>query len=168
MKKVLHFLFKKPVGQFLSVGLIFVAVAYLGRLYYVDLPEYEEQQETAGAADRLEVMARTLDENLAGSETPQQLLDAAPEFTAWNPFDLPCGGYTAEFHGDAEIWTLLGIENGAETKFQYRFERRGGDILLRARRDTDCDGLYSTYSLAISSGLTGLKWGDVERHNLNE
>lgn len=169
MKKIFEFFFKKPIGQFIGIGLFCVAVAYLGRLYYVDLPAHEAKTEAKAGAERLEEMASKLDSGLSAAEDRQAFVAGLPPLTSWNPVELACGGYEGEFHGDLEIWQTLGIESGAKTRFQYRFEKSDLGFVLRARRDSDCDGIYVTHTLeGVTNWTSTLRDYDVVTQNDGE
>ncbi len=169
MKKIFEFFFKKPIGQFIGLGLICVAAAYFGRLYYVDYPTHQATEEAKSGAERLEEMASMLDDALSAAEDRQAFVAGLPPLTSWNPVEIACGGYEGEFHGDLPIWKTLGIESGKKTRFQYRFEKSDLGFVLRARRDVDCDGIYVVHTLeGVTNWSSSLRDYEVITQNSAE
>ena len=151
MKAVLTFLFKKPSGQALLVGLLVAATAYGARLYYVDLPRKQEVGRAQAGPAQLEAMAEALDAAMSSAPDRDAFVETLPKITQWYPADIPCDGAGSFSPTRAPVWDTLALPKDGESEFQYRFDRHGTGFVLRSRRDTDCDGIYVVHTLRAAS-----------------
>ena len=168
MKKVIAF-FKRPIGQFIGIGLLVVGSAYLGRFYYVDMPKLRQTEQAKTGPERVIEIAEKLQSEFTRAEDGDAFVQSLPKRTAWNPATLECGASGTFDEGDSAFWSMLGVEAVKETLFQYRFERMGDAYLLRARRDSDCDGLHVVHLLRGNTDWTAiLRDANIESKNIDE
>lgn len=166
MRPIINFL-KKPTGQFIAIALFLAGVSYTARLVYVDKPREDEALRARSGADRIGEIAQALVKKFDTSEDPAALLNTLPELADWYPADLPCGRPT-NLPKPSVFWADLGFKEAAETYYQYRFERRQGAFVLRARRDQDCDGLHVVHTLRGALQWPSAHVGNLETQNADE
>lgn len=151
MRWFINFL-KKPTGQFIAIAVFLAGVSYTARLVYVDKPREDEALRARSGADRVVEIAQQLVSTGEGAENSDAFLNTMPEFADWYPSNMPCG-LPVKLQKPDPFWQSIGFKDGAETFYQYRFERRGAAFVIRARRDQDCDGLFAVHTVR-----GGLKW----------
>lgn len=151
MDRALNFLFKTNSGRLLLVALVAALAAYAARVVLVDIPAQEAKNASGVGADNLEAMGEAL------SEALDERADVAAELparTQWYPVDVPCGA-EAPYAGPRDaVWDLLRLPKTGKTQFQYRFEFAAGEVKMRARRDSDCDGFYAVWLLEGDANST--------------
>jgi len=159
LKGILNFFFMTNTGRIVFVCLLLILGAYVGRIVLVDAPQAEKKEQREVGPRRLDEMASRLQKAI--SDGDDHFVDSLPQRSAWYPADLPCAARKKAPEKREPIWDLLGMERGVEVGYQYRFDRSDGVFTLRARRDSDCDGIYVVHTLEGRtddwSSITGTK-----------
>ena len=164
--RVVQYFRNSPTAGIITVGLLIVGAFYAARLYYVDVPKLEQKAESQAGAERLEAMADALEEYI-GAEG-KAAAASLPARTDWYPRELPCAGEVAFGAADSPIWATMKVEADETTAFQYRFEYLEDHFVLRARRDSDCDGLYAVWVLEGRTDWSALLGRTTSAQNVRE
>jgi hypothetical protein len=165
---VLKYLFGTNTGRAILVGLIFLGAMATARWYYVDRPRALEAEARGAGAALLESMAEKLDDAVSEAAETELFVASLPKLTEWYPADLPCDA-RLPFPAERDpVWDVLGAPKDGTTAFQYRFERTDNTFKLRARRDADCDNLYTVHTLTGSTDWTSMMSTEMETQNLGE
>lgn len=168
MTGILKFLFTNNTGRALLVGLIFLGSMAAARWYYVDRPRALEDEARGAGAALLESMAEQLEDARSNADDTEAFAKTLPARTEWYPADLPCGA-RIDFPIERDpVWEVLGAPTKGKTAFQYRFERFDGVFKLRARRDSDCDNLYTVHTLTGRTDWTTMTNSELETQNSGE
>ncbi|MGM0555010.1 MAG: hypothetical protein ACQEVA_01400 [Myxococcota bacterium] len=166
MKKFIQFFTKTQTGRAIAVGAVILAFAYGAKQYYEHTKENQRTRDARDASTMLNSMAESLEEHLA--EEDDATLADLPERTDWFPSGLACGANTT-FPEPTGVWSALGVEKGADTRFEFRFERDADDgFKIIARRDSDCDGIYYVVTQTAKKSMTGGFYMRSETQNANE
>ena len=166
MRAVINF-FKRPTGQFVAIALFLVGVSYTARLVYVDKPREDEAAVARTGKDLIQDMAGSLLKQSAAAADRDGFIDGLPVRTEWYPAATPCAA-VIPIQIDDPFWSPLGLKNGVNTAYQYRFDRTAGSFVFRARRDRDCDGLFVVHHLNGTIVWPDGILGEVESQNVGE
>ena len=167
LTRITNFLFTHPIGRFILIGGVALLVAYAVRFYYIDRPRIAREDLRVSGMERLDAMAASLGEALEGDDG-EAIRERLPERSAWYPAELPCGAELAYPVPREPLWDVLGLPADGATGFQYRFDQQGERFVLRARRDTDCDGFYLVYTLTGSTDWTSVVGNRTHVQNAEE
>ena len=168
MSGVLKYLFGTTTGRAIVVGLIFLGAMAAARWYYVDRPRQLEEEARGAGAALLESMAEQLDDARDEASDGDAFANSLPERTEWYPADLPCDARIPFPVERDAVWEVLGAPSKGKTAFQYRFEKTENTFTLRARRDSDCDGIFSVHKLTGSTDWASITSTDLETQNIGE
>lgn len=166
LQNLTHFLTQTNTGRLLVVALALLLGAYGARLYFVDMPARQEKEQAAAGSERIEAMADALEDVIG--ERGAEMGEGLPTRTAWHPADLPCAARKKFGTPNDPVWGTLGVDPEEETAFQYRFEYSDEQFVIRARRDSDCDGLYAIWTLEGHTDWSGLLGRTVRAQNSDE
>lgn len=165
MKKFIDFFTKTQTGRALAIAAVVLALAYGGKQYYTHTNESQRTRDARDANGTLTTMADSLEAHLEDSDDAE--LDDLPAHSGWFPERLDCGA-DSSFPEPDGVWSWMGIEAGEATRFQFRVERIDEGFRLRARRDSDCDGLYYVITQDSRESMTGGFYRRTESQNVNE
>ncbi len=164
MNKIAAFFWRTRTGRILLVVGAAMGVAYGLRVALVDLPAMRAKEAARIGAATLEEMGERLADALDTAE--DKPLDL-PTLTEWYPANVPCAADAPLPMPREAVWDVLGLPaDDSRTKFQYRFQKNGAGYEIRARRDSDCDGLYAVWLLSMSS--SGVLGREVTAQNIQE
>lgn len=136
--KIIKWLLSSKIGLALLIGIIAIATAGAAQFYFFEKPEIEKKNAIEEGAETLERIADLLEEaSKSGGKWP--------EITTWFPKYLPCAAKVTIT--TIPPWNKLGFKTGSKTKFQYRLETQNDGYILRARTDSDCDGIFAIYTI---------------------
>ncbi len=168
MKGVLNFLLKKPLGQGILIASLVVLSAYAGRLYYVDLPKMQMEEAAKAGPEQLEASASALNDAMSAAANKTAFVDSLPKMTEWYPASLPCDA-SADYPAPRDaVWDTLQLPKDGKTEFQYRFNRHDTGFVIRARRDSDCDGVYVVHTLRGGTDWSAVVGTKLTSENFDE
>jgi hypothetical protein len=166
LQKLVHFITQTNTGRLIVVALALVLGAYAARLYFVDLPAREEKAAAAAGSETIDAMADRLEQAI--SERGEEMAEKLPARTAWYPETLPCAAEVKFGTPSDPIWSTLGVKSEQKTAFQYRFEYSDDRFVIRARRDSDCDGIYAVWTLEGRTDWSAVLGRTIEAQNSKE
>ena len=149
-------MWRSPWVRAAIVGVVVIAAAAIIKDRQ-DRARFDVHGAREAAREQLVVHHKALRERLSAASDGEAAIKALPTLTAWYPAELPCGLERVKAPSLPGELAALGVtvpKDGMVTH-QLRFQRRGDEVIWRARRDGDCDGIFEAHTLKTSLSWTG-------------
>ncbi len=144
--KILKWLLTSKTGIAVLIAIPVVIGAAAAQFYYFEKPVLEKKEALKKGGNTLEKIADALEK---ASKDGQQTW---PRRSEWFPKNLPCAASLKVKR--VPPWDRLGFEEFTQTQFQYRLDTFKGKYILRARSDSDCDGVFAIHTIEGATDWT--------------